>query len=235
MNIVVRNFPNLITLINLAGGVCAIIFASRGFAEIGKLEAWQWSCICIAIAAFADFFDGFTARLLHAYSNLGKELDSLCDMVSFGVAPTVILFNVARECSAPGWLGWFTLAIPLAGALRLAKFNIDDRQSSSFIGLPIPANAIFWIGYCALAAKGVPLLFNPAVFLATVLIESWLMISPIRLFSLKFKTFGWRGNEARYLLIVAAALFVGFLQTSGLLWLVLFYILLSLFPFAREV
>ena len=87
MNIITRNIPNTVTLVNLAAGICSIIFASHGFEHIAGLQAWQWSCIFIGIAAVADFLDGFCARLLHAYSNLGKELDSLCDLVSFGVAP----------------------------------------------------------------------------------------------------------------------------------------------------
>lgn len=234
MNVITRNIPNTITLLNLASGVCAIIFASRGFEQVGALQAWQWSCIFIAIAAVADFLDGFSARLLHAYSNLGKELDSLCDLVSFGVAPMMILFNVLRECGSPSWLGWVALAIPLAGALRLARFNIDTRQTDSFIGLPIPANAIFWIGYCSLAASGVQSLLLPAVAIAVILVESWLMISPVRLMSLKFKKFGWRGNEARYLLVIATAAFIFCLGVAGLLWLIIFYIGLSQLPFARQ-
>lgn len=234
MNIITRNIPNTVTLVNLAAGICSIIFASHGFEHIAGLQAWQWSCIFIGIAAVADFLDGFCARLLHAYSNLGKELDSLCDLVSFGVAPMLILFNVLRESGAESWLGWTAILIPLDGALRLAKFNIDDRQTTSFIGLPIPANAIFWIGYCSLIAGGAEILATWGVLIPVILVESWLMVSPLRLMSLKFKNYGWKGNEARYLLIIAAAVFVFCLGVSGLAWLIVFYIGLSQLPFARK-
>lgn len=233
MNCIVRNIPNSITCVNILGGVAAIIFASHGYELFGTLYAWQWAAICIAISAVADFLDGFSARLLGAYSNLGKELDSLCDLVSFGVAPAIIIFNLVTETSgSPEWLPWIVLVIPVAGALRLAKFNIDTRQSSSFIGLPIPANAIFWIGYAAILSSGVSILASPWLLTVITLCEAWLMISPLHIFSLKFKTYGWKGNEARYLLIISAIIFICFLGVSGLAWLILFYITLSLFPFS---
>lgn len=234
MNIITRNIPNSITLINLASGICAILFASRGYAEVGGLQSWQWGCIFIAIAAVADFLDGFCARLLHAYSNLGKELDSLCDLVSFGVAPMIILFNVLRENGADSWLGWVSIIIPLAAALRLARFNIDDRQTTSFIGMPVPANAIFWIGYCFMLSGGASLLGAWPVLVPVLLVESWLMVSPLRLLSLKFRNYGWKGNEARYLLIISAFVFLFSLGASGLMWLIVFYVGLSQLPFARS-
>ncbi|MCM1152219.1 MAG: CDP-diacylglycerol--serine O-phosphatidyltransferase [Muribaculum sp.] len=234
MNVVTRNIPNVITLANIACGLVAILLAFRGFERIGSLQAWQWSCIFIGIAAAADFFDGFTARMLHAYTNLGKELDSLCDLVSFGVAPMAVVFNVLEETGAPAWSVWFAMLIPLAGALRLARFNVDTRQTTSFIGLPIPANAIFWIGYSFILSGGVMALRAWPVFVTVAVVESWLMVSPLRLFSMKFKTYGWRTNEARYLLILGAVVFVACLGAGGLAWLVLFYVCLSQLPFARH-
>lgn len=179
----------------------------------------------MALAAVADFFDGFAARLLHAYSNLGKELDSLCDLVSFGVAPAVILYHTLRGAEAPEWLCWCVLLIPVCGALRLARFNIDDRQTTSFIGLPIPANAIFWIGFTAL--YGSMGLSSVWFALAAIAVVSWLMISPVRLFSLKFKSWGWRGNQARYVLIASAFVFLILCGLAGLMWLIVFYVCLS--------
>ncbi|MDE7381685.1 MAG: CDP-diacylglycerol--serine O-phosphatidyltransferase [Muribaculaceae bacterium] len=237
MNRFIKNIPNSITCLNLLGGVIAIIFATDGYEKIGSLEAWQWAAICIAVSAVADFLDGFSARLLGAFSNLGKELDSLCDLVSFGVAPAIIMFHlISQTPSAPDWLKWTVLIIPIAGALRLAKFNIDTRQSSSFIGLPIPANAIFWIGIAAIlsSSSGASLLYSPMIFTIIVVIESWLMVSPLRLFSLKFKSFSWKGNEARYLLISAAIILVALLGVAGLASLIIFYIILSTFPFTQK-
>lgn len=125
------------------------------------------------------FCDGFAARLLHAYSSLGKELDSLCDLVSFGVGPSLLIFNCMTETSATPWLAWMVFLIPVCGALRLARFNVDDRQTTSFIGLPIPANAIFWIGYSALAYQNVDFLTAWYCFLPILVVESWLMVSPV--------------------------------------------------------
>lgn len=234
MNAITRNIPNSVTLLNLAAGTTAIILASHGLEQIGSLQAWQWAAICIGIAAVADFLDGFCARLLHAYSNLGKELDSLCDLVSFGVAPAMILHYVLSELNVAPWLPWTVILIPLAGALRLAKFNIDTRQTTSFIGLPIPANAIFWIGFTSLLAANVETLQNPFLFCGVLLVECWLMVSPLPLFSLKFKNYAIKGNEARYILIIAAILFLFCTGVAGLMWLIIFYLLLSQLPFARS-
>ena len=195
----------------------------------GGLPAYNWAWIFIGIAAVADFLDGFAARLLHAYSNLGKELDSLCDLVSFGVAPAVIMHYCLPQCGAPAWISWLVLMIPVCGALRLAKFNIDTRQTTSFIGLPIPANAIFWIGYSALCYSGSEFVALPAVLIPAILIESWLMVSPLRLFSLKFKTWGWKGNQWRWLLIVTAPVMVFCMGIPGLMWLIVAYVLYGIF------
>ncbi len=235
MNAITRNIPNSITCLNLASGVMAILCASHGSESWwGGLPAYGWAWIFIGIAAVADFLDGFAARLLHAYSNLGKELDSLCDLVSFGVAPAVIMHYCLPQCGAPEWLSWVVLLIPVCGALRLAKFNIDTRQTTSFIGLPIPANAIFWIGYSALCYEGTEFVVMPAVALPVILVESWLMVSPLRLFSLKFKTWGWKGNQWRWLLIVTAPVMVFCMGIPGLMWLIVAYVLYGLFAGREE-
>ena len=226
MNPITRNIPNSITCLNLAAGLMSIVCAFGGAEQLWGLKAYEWAFIFIGIAAVADFLDGFAARALHAYSELGKELDSLCDLVSFGVAPAMIMLN-CLESVAPetGWIKWGALLIPVAGALRLAKFNIDTRQTSSFIGLPIPANAIFWIGYASMAYSGVETLVSPLWWIPVLLLESWLMISPLRLFSLKFKTWGWKGTQWRWLLIVTAIVLVSVMGVPGLMWLIVAYLL----------
>lgn len=224
MNCIVKNIPNSITCLNLAAGVMAILCASHGADELWGLQAYNWAYIFIAIAAVADFCDGFAARLLHAYSNLGKELDSLCDLVSFGVAPAIILFNCLDANCTTEWVKWCSILIPVCGALRLARFNIDDRQTTSFIGLPIPANAIFWIGFTSLCYQGIEFASLWHVALVAIIMISWLMISPVKLFSLKFKTYGWQGNQFRWLLIATAPTLLILFGTPGLMWLIIAYV-----------
>lgn len=233
MNAITRNIPNSITCLNLGAGVLSIICSLRGGELMWGLASWQWAWIFIGISAVADFLDGFAARMLHAYSNLGKELDSLCDLVSFGVAPAIIMFNCfdwsEQALGAAPWIKWTVVLIPVCGALRLARFNIDTRQSDSFIGLPVPANAIFWIGYSALVYAGTQFLTEWYWALLAILVESWLMVSPVRLFSLKFKTWGWKNNQWRWILILTAAVLVFCMGVSGLMWLIIAYVAYGIF------
>ena len=227
MNIIKRNIPNAVTCLNVLSGTLAIIAATHQDVELWGLSGLYWAYIMIGVAAVADFADGFMARLLHAYSEMGKELDSLCDLVSFGVAPSLILFEILGD-RPDSWVRWIALLIPVCGALRLAKFNIDTRQSVNFIGLPIPANAIFWIGYTAMIAGGATLLSVWWIALPVIVIESWLMISELPFPSLKFKTWGWKGNGARWTLIIMAVVFTACMGVAGLMWLIVAYILMGL-------
>lgn len=231
MNRLVSNIPNCVTLLNLLSGTMAIICGFKGMDPLWGLKGWQWGAIFIGIGAVADFLDGFFARVLKAYSELGKELDSLCDLVSFGVAPALLVFNVMGSldpvCGC--WYKWGMLLVPLFAAYRLAKFNIDTRQTTFFIGMPVPANAIFWIGFCSLIAGGASFLLLPAVFFPVLLVESWLMVSQFKLMSLKFHNYRLQGlNLWRYLLVFTAIALVFIMGVSGFLWLIVFYVLLSL-------
>lgn len=211
----------------------ATIFALQGDALIGGMAAYNWAFIFIGIAAVMDFLDGFAARLLHAYSDMGKELDSLCDCVSFGVTPAMLLY--ATLAPQGGWIPWLAILIPVAGALRLAKFNIDTRQTTSFIGLPIPANAIFWIGYTAYCHAGFSNLTLPFIVVPVVILESWLMLSPLKLFSLKFHTWGWKGNGFRWLLIATAIASVVIFGVPGLMWLIIAYLVYGILDRGKTV
>lgn len=226
MNPILRNIPNSITCLNLLAGCMAITAAAKADTPLWGLPAYQWGFIFIAIGAVADFLDGFAARALHAYSALGKELDSLCDLVTFGVAPAMIMFHLLASHAQEPWICWTSLLIPVAGAIRLARFNIDTRQSTSFIGLPIPANAIFWIGFAAMFMQGATFLSDWRWFLPVLIVECWLMNSPLRMFSLKIKHFSPKENLPQILLVVAAAFCLA-LGVGGLLWLIVFYVLLS--------
>lgn len=227
MNKIIKNIPNFITSLNLGAGCLALIAASHGADEFWGLRGFQWAFLFMAMGAVADFLDGLMARLLKAYSDLGKELDSLCDLVTFGVAPALTLFFLMDDICFCPWIKWTTLLIPVCAAFRLARFNLDTRQTSTFIGLPVPANAIFWIGYAALLWRGVMFLGYWYVFICFLLVECWLMNSNIPMFSLKMKSWNFKENMHRYLLVVAAAVFCFTLGTGGLFWLIIFYVLWS--------
>ena len=227
MNSIIKNIPNCITALNLGAGCLSIIAASHGTSEFWGLHGFQWAFLFIAMGALADFLDGFAARMLKAFSDLGKELDSLCDLVTFGVAPALTLFFLLKDIAVDPWLCWTTLLIPVCGAFRLARFNLDTRQTTSFIGLPIPANAIFWIGYAQLMFEGVQFLSVWYVFLCFLVVECWLMNSNLPMFSLKVKSLSLKENFPRYLLIAAAGLFCFTLGVGGLFWLIVFYVFLG--------
>lgn len=220
------HIPNTITCLNLVSGAVAIVMALHGSQTIGALTGFQWAFVAIGAAAVFDFADGAMARLLKAYSDVGRELDSLSDLVSFGLAPAAMMYQTICE-TAGGFTAWalVPLMIAVCGALRLARFNVDTTQSVTFTGLPIPANAIFWIGMTSwIASHGCPPLWVVALIIAC---ESLLMLSSIRMTSLKFKSFGWRENFRRYVLILAAVMFVATAGLPGLMWTILFYILMS--------
>lgn len=233
MNVIVRNIPNSITCINVIAGVCAIIALTGEADPTQSWQPWMTAAICIGIAAVADFCDGFAARLLKAYSAMGKELDSLCDLVSFGVAPAVMVYKClsANEITQP--IAWLAILIAVGGALRLARFNVDDRQTVNFIGLPIPANAIFWIGFVSIFSADPAQLgiLPPALIIIAV---SWLMVSPLPLVSLKFKSWGWAGNEKRWLSIICFIALVCVFGVDGLMWGIVAYVLPSSVPVGRR-
>lgn len=182
--------------------------------------------MAIFAAAIFDFLDGAMARLLKAYSDMGKELDSLSDLVSFGVAPAAMLYNVC-----PPEYSWLAILIPVCGGLRLAKFNIDTRQTTSFIGLPIPANALFWIGAVSYIAANGPL--TDWIMVTGIVLVSQLMLDSIPLFSLKFHDFRLSTeNLLRYLIIIAAVVLVIIFGLPGLSLTIFLYLILGLiYPF----
>ena len=219
-----QNIPNTITSMNLFSGCMAVVSAFHFNETIGAMQGYEWAFLFIGLATVFDFCDGLSARLLHAYSALGKELDSLSDLVSFGVAPAALVFNLIQSQTG-SWVAFMAFLIAVFGALRLAKFNIDDRQTTSFIGLPIPANAIFWIGVVAWNMDF--RYIGDAWMTALVVLFPLLMVSSLPMFSLKVKTLSLRSNVRRYALLLGTAMLVAALQLAGLLWAIVFYILLS--------
>lgn len=222
-----KNIPNSITCLNVLCGTLAIIAAANIGDSFCGVPCWKWGVIFIVLAAVADFFDGFFARLLHEHHPIGADLDSLSDQVSFGVAPAMlVIFSLLGN--APLWLACLPAAIPVATALRLAKFNIDTRQTSGFLGMPVPANAIFWIGYVAYLQGGADWLASPLALIPALAFTCLMMVSEVPMLSLKFKTWGFSENVARYLLIIGSAAFLIAFQLCGMLWVIVYYTIMSL-------
>lgn len=236
MNAIRNNIPNAITSMNLLCGSVACIMAFSCYDPVCRtcgegLQGYQWAFILIALAAVADFLDGMVARLLNAVSAIGGELDSLADLVSFGLAPALVLYNMMVEASAGGW-AFAALLLPVFGALRLARYNVDSSQGTVFTGLPIPANAIFWIGFTSwYATHSFPLW---AVILLIVVL-SLLMVCRLRMFSLKMHNLSsLKQNWAQYLQVIATVALVGLMGLPGLAPAIMLYVLLSIIKREKE-
>jgi len=213
-----KHIPNFITTLNIFSGCVAVYLAFKGNS--------QGAFIAILIAAIFDFFDGFAARLLKAYSPMGKELDSLADMISFGLAPGAIVFSLLSTAQLNEWLPFLAFLIPVFSGLRLAKFNIDDRQTSSFIGLPVPANAIFWAGI--IYSFSPFLVDNIWILLILVGLFCYFLISEIPMFSLKFKNVKWKDNQLQFIFLIVSFFLLIILQLSAFAPIIGWYILLSI-------
>lgn len=243
-----KQIPNLFTLLNLVFGCLAIIFTLQngitiaGDAQLVDIPEKIWmASLFIGLAAVIDFVDGFVARLFGSTSEMGKQLDSLADLVSFGVAPGIIIYQFLRLSFAqePDGLdtaiAWLlpALLLPCAAAWRLARFNLDTTQSFSFKGLPVPAVGIFVASFPLLYWNAEQewvrtLLLNHWFLYAVVLALSFLMVSRLPLMSLKFKNYGWQSNWPKYTLAVISIAALIFLQWMAIPVIVLVYVLLSL-------
>lgn len=235
-----NNIPNAITACNLLAGCCGIIFVQEG---------WMlYASFAILAAGLFDLLDGLVARAIGASSSIGGELDSLADLVSFGVLPSLIGFHYLESSS---WsetfpiLPYFAFMIAVFAAIRLAIFNLDSEQSKEFKGVPVPANALFWCGIPLAGAQiddfervqvpqgvfegsGSAFLVHPAFILGMSALFAALMVAPIPCSSFKFQHFSWKGNEARYLLLLAIILLFPLFLFKALPFLVLLYPILSL-------
>ena len=217
----------MLTLANLLAGCAAIVFTLQ-------YHAYETAFWLIIAAAVFDFLDGFAARLLKQTSPLGVQLDSLADDVTFGLAPAIIMYDLYIHSTSyyglspevMGWLKWGVLIIAAFSVLRLAKFNIDTTQTAEFEGLPTPANALMLMSLAVLAETG-KVVLHQEVILVISLAASLLLISPIRMFALKFKSFGIKGNELRYGFIVAALALIILVPAYSLLAIIVLYIALS--------
>ena len=227
MKAIRNNIPNAITSLNLLCGCLACIAAFSCFDPMcgTALKGYQWAFLLIGLAAVADFCDGLVARMLHAVSDIGAELDSLADLVSFGIAPAMVLYNMMLEHGEGHW-ALLAMLLPVFGAIRLARYNTDPTQGTVFTGLPIPANAIFWIGFTAWYAT-----YPTPLWMVVVLIValSLLMVCNMRMFSLKMHNLSsLKENWAQYLQVVATVAFVVLMGLRGLAPAIMLYVLLSI-------
>ena len=235
-----KQVPNIITLLNLFCGCIAVYFACQGQIDLAALFT--------ALGIFFDFFDGFFARILNAQSELGLQLDSLADMVTSGVVPGVVMFQLLKGSNLLSdfipvevinwedkisWLSFLGFAITLASCYRLANFNIDTRQTTSFIGLPTPANTLL------ILSVGLISMYQPQNFIGQFLTNTWVLLlitalscyllnAEIRLFALKFKNWGWQENWIRYLFLVSSIVLIILFKYTGVVLTILLYVLLSL-------
>ncbi|GHV21062.1 CDP-diacylglycerol--serine O-phosphatidyltransferase [Bacteroidia bacterium] len=252
MKTLIKNIPNTITCLNLFSGSLACVLVME--------RNYTGAFIFIVFAAIFDFLDGFAARLLKAYSPLGKELDSLADVISFGLAPGLLAFSFLQKIVESSSIGvgihFLGFLIPIFAAIRLAKFNIDTRQTNSFLGLPVPANALFWgaliptlnavffgneleifpIGNYIQKMEGIygNDLFLSIIIISFIIIFCLLMVSELPMFSLKFKNYNWKGNELQYSLIIITILLIIFFRIFGVSLSILAYILMSTLNNARK-
>ena len=222
-----KHIPNIITCCNLISGCIATYWAFQ--------SEHQLALLFIVIGAAFDFCDGMTARLLHVSSPIGKELDSLADDITFGFAPSAIIFDFLCQQHIHHPLVPFLAFIMAAfSAFRLAKFNLDERQAMGFIGLPTPANALFW---GALIVGGGDWLSSSPLYiygmLALVFVFSYLLVSEVPMFALKFKTWGWKGNEVKYIFVISSAVMLAALGIAGIAVVILWYIILSALCYKR--
>ena len=227
MRIKLFTIPNLLTLSNLlCGALGAVAALSRGnlTAAFGLMAA----------AAVFDFFDGFAARLLRQEGPIGGELDSLADEISFGFLPAAVLYVLYGRSAGgllPEWAGFLVFVFAACAALRLAKFNIDDSQHTEFCGLPSPAAALFCASLGLLAER-----YGLAVSREAVVLAAWsvgaLMVSPVRMFALKFSHYGWKGNEIRYSFLAVSAVLLAVLQLRAIPVVVALYVFVSLVRWA---
>ena len=222
-NRITKHIPNTITCLNLFSGCICCVMAFW--------HLYDYALLCIVLSAIFDFFDGLAARALNAHSFIGKDIDSLADDISFGLAPSVIIFSFLDDyvIEDGGWMDYvpfIAFLIAVFSALRLAKFNNDSRQVSSFFGLPVPANALFW-GASVVGFYNWMLSLPLWVLIIAILISCWLLVSEVPMFSLKFKNLSWGDNKIRFVFLVVCVALL-FLGIPGIALIILWYIALSI-------
>jgi CDP-diacylglycerol--serine O-phosphatidyltransferase len=222
-----KHIPNALTCANLLSGCIGIVFAFKGNLDI--------TAYAVLISGIFDFFDGFSARWLNVKSEIGKELDSLADVVSFGFLPGVVMFQLLSQSNQSyDYLPYVAFLITIFSALRLAKFNLDTRQTEDFIGLNTPMNTLFIVSLPYIQ-KDYPEIIGSSLFLiGLTILMSWLLVSEIKIFSLKFGTSNWKDNKVKYIFLMISAVLIALLKFAAIPLVLILYISSSFLHFKGE-
>jgi CDP-diacylglycerol--serine O-phosphatidyltransferase len=231
----IKQIPNGITLLNLCSGMFSVLFSVRGMTEM--------AASMVFLAAIFDFLDGTMARVLNAYSPLGKELDSLADLVSFGVAPALMMYLIMQQSlsssaesgmkgsSFAAVLPFLSVLLVVCAGVRLARFNLSPSNTEAFSGLPTPANGIFFASYAQLfsihSGKLSPLIANPWIMICLILLFSFLMVSSLPMLTIKFTSLRWKGNESRFIMLVVSLILLILLRWEAIPVIILLYMVVS--------
>ena len=216
----VRHIPNFLTCCNLLCGCIGIVYCLEERNVPAAYFVWA--------AGFFDFFDGFAARMLKVASPIGKELDSLADMVSFGILPSLVMYKMIEASTSNPWLPYIAFFIAICSALRLAIFNVDETQGDSFKGLNTPANTLFITSLPVVSSQVGNWLYQDWVLVLITITFSLLMVSRIEIFAFKFKDFTWKNNKVRFTFIAVSVLLMALLGLLALPLLIILYIVFSL-------
>jgi CDP-diacylglycerol--serine O-phosphatidyltransferase len=222
-----KHIPNALTCANLLSGCVGIVYAFQNRLDI--------AAYAVLISGIFDFFDGNMARILNVKSPIGKELDSLADMVSFGFLPGVVMFKLLEQShSTFEYLPFFGFLITIFSCLRLAKFNIDTRQTEDFIGLNTPMNTLFIVSLPFIQREYPALIGSTLLLVCLTILMSWLLISEIRIYSLKFGTMSWTDNKIKFVFLIVSAVLIAFLKFAAIPFVLILYILSSFVHFRNN-
>ena len=222
-----KHIPNALTCANLLSGCIGIVFAFKGNLNV--------AAYAVLVSGIFDFFDGFSARLLNVKSEMGKELDSLADVISFGFLPGVVMFQLITQSNqTTTYLPYVAFLITIFSALRLAKFNIDTRQSEDFIGLNTPMNSLFIVSLPFIQQQYPGILDSTLLLIGITILMSWLLVSEIKIYSLKFGTLNWKDNKVKYIFLMISAVLIAFLKFAAIPIVLILYISSSFLHFKDD-
>ena len=223
-----KHIPNALTCANLLSGCIGIVFAFKGELTI--------TAYAVLISGIFDFFDGFSARLLNVKSEIGKELDSLADVVSFGFLPGVVMFQLLSQSNITSpYLPYTAFLITIFSALRLAKFNLDTRQTEDFIGLNTPMNTLFIVSLPFIQRDYPEIINSTLILIGITILMSWLLVSEIKIYSLKFGTSNWKDNKVKYIFLIISAVLIAFFKFAAIPIVLVLYIASSFLHFRNEI